>query len=369
MKKIIYLLTLSAFVFTGCNPNEDINADIDAQTSPIVGDVVYTLTDDDYDELDLSYGNFSNTQDAKDMVPSLLSDLFPVWGLGSSALVSYNIFNRVSTYEAEVYTLTSAEHNAITGSTYGNFSSGGDVYDYLDATYLNPEDGDFVSLKYKYYSGSVTTLTNGFAYEGGEWVKFTGFTPDQYAEMGEGYPNFSSEDEANQKIPIALLDVFRFDPRNSGDIVLAMYEIYEGGGVTKSYTAAYVFDGTVFSAYENILEETLQFGHDGENWVPDNTIKYTLVDSDIDFISDAFSAIYEGPASNVGNYGSFDRRSGGSNYWSDAMLLEAFGALLDDQSPSAEKDKSTFLSYVIYNGSTANESMSVIKTGGEWVLN
>ena len=51
------------------------------------------------------------------------------------------------------------------------------------------------------------------------------------------------------------------------------------------------------------------------------------------------------------------------------MLLEAFGALLDDQSPSAEDGQKYVLTYVIYNGSVTNESMSVIKTGGEWVLN
>jgi hypothetical protein len=369
MKNVFYLLTLSAFVFTGCNPNEDINAAIDAQENIIVGDVVYTLTDDDYDDLDLNYSNFSSTDQAKEMVPELLSDLFPVWGNGSSALVSYNIYNRVSTYDAEVYTLSSAEHNAITGSTYGNFDETYHVYDYLDATYPSPENGDFVSLKYKFYSGSTTTLTDGFAYEDGEWIKFTGFTPDQYTAMGEGYPNFSSEDEANQKIPVALLDVYKFEPKSAGDIVLSMYEIFKGGGVTKSYTAAFIFDGTTFSAYDNLLEETLQFGHDGDSWLPDNTIKYTLNDSDVAFISDAFSTTYPGPAGNVGNYGSFDRRPGGSNFWSDAMLVEAFGALLDNLSPSAEDGQKYILSYVIYNGSTANESMSVKKTDGVWLAN
>ena len=63
MKKIVYLLTLSAFVFTGCNPNEDINATIDAQENVIVGDVVYTLTDDDYDDLD------DRVQESLDAVP------------------------------------------------------------------------------------------------------------------------------------------------------------------------------------------------------------------------------------------------------------------------------------------------------------
>ena len=106
--------------------------------------------------------------------------------------------------------------------------------------------------------------------------------------MGEGYPNFSSEEEANQKIPVALLDVYKFNPRNPGDIVLSMYELYQGGGVTKSFTAAYVFDGTVFSAYDNLMKETLQFGHDGDTWVPDNTIKYTLTPEDFDLVGNGY---------------------------------------------------------------------------------
>ncbi|WP_339916018.1 hypothetical protein [Yeosuana marina] len=369
MKKIIYCLAILGLILTGCNPNDDIYKELDSVDKVISGDAVYTLTDDDYDALDLSYGNFNSTDDAKAMIPGLLSDLYPVWGKGSSALVTYKIYNRVKTYSAPVKTLTAAEMNAITGGTYGNFDSSGDIYDYLDATYPTPSEGDFVSLKYKFYSGTVTTLTDGFAYENGSWVKFTGFTPDQYAAMGEGYPNFSSEDEAMQKIPIALLDVYKYNPRSAGDIVLSMYELYVGGGVTESYTAAFIFDGTSFSAYDNVMNETLQFGHDGTTWVPDNTIKYTFTDADVAFISNALIDTYPGPADNVGFFGSFDRRVSSSNYWSDSMLLEAFNLLLDNKNPSAEEGQKYVLTYVIYNGSTTNESMSLIKTGGEWVVN
>ncbi len=78
---------------------------------------------------------------------------------------------------------------------------------------------------------------------------------------------------------------------------------------------------------------------------------------------------YPGPADNVGFYGSFDRRSGGSNYWSDAMLLEAFNLLLDHIDASAAEGQKYVLTFVIYNGSTTTENMSVIKTGGVWVVN
>ena len=132
-----------------------------------------------------------------------------------------------------------------------------------------------------------TAITNGFAYEDGNWIKFTGFTEDQYSAMGESYPNFSSSDEADIKIPIALLDIYQFSPLSAGDIVLSMYELYMGGGVTKSFTAAFIFDGVAFHPYENEIEVTVQFGHDGENWIPDNTIKYDLTSADVSFISNS----------------------------------------------------------------------------------
>ena len=369
MKKIIYYLVLIGVIFTGCNPNEDIYDEINALEEPIEGDVTFTLSDEDYDDLELGFGNFNSVDDAKTMIPSLLSDKYPVWGKGSSATVSFKVYNKVNTYSQNIYALSDAEHNAITGNTFGNFDRSYHVFDYLEATYLSPEEGDFVSLRYRYYSGGESTLTDGFYYEDGEWNKVTGFTEDQYTAMGESFPNFSSHDEADLKMPIALLDVYKFDPKEAGDIVQAMYELYKGGGVTKSYTKNFIFDGMAWSVYTNEIVETVQFGHDGATWVPDNTIKYTLTGDDVAFISDAFSSIYSGPANNVGFFGSFDRRSSSSNYWSDAMLLEAFNALLENGGFVTAEEQKYVLTYIIYNGSTTNESMSLIKSGGVWIVN
>ena len=55
MKKIIYLLTIVGLLFTGCDPIEDINNEIDGRDNPIVGSADYTLTDEDYEELELGF--------------------------------------------------------------------------------------------------------------------------------------------------------------------------------------------------------------------------------------------------------------------------------------------------------------------------
>ncbi|TXE13185.1 hypothetical protein FUA26_05160 [Seonamhaeicola algicola] len=370
MKKLIYVcaIALSAII-VGCNPLEDIHEDVNKNSSlEISGDVVYTLEDDDYEDLDLNFGNFSSNDDAKDLLPDFLSDKYPALGKGSSALITYKLYNRVDTYEADVYELSDEEHNAITGKTFGNFDRSNHIYDYLEATYPDAEDGDFVSLRYRFYNGSESTLTDGFAFENGEWIKFTGFTEDQYQAMGEGFPNFSSEDEANVKIPIALVDVYKFDPKSAGDIVLAMYELYQGGGVTRSFTAAYVYNGSEFLPYENELDVTLQFGHDGTTWVPDNTIKYTLEASDYPLIVEALSDKYPAATGSMDNYGNFERRPGNAAEWTPAMIAEAMDVVLSKLNPDAEEGQKYVVTYDIYNGSSGTEDIAVIKTDGVWVL-
>ena len=369
MKKIFYSIMVLGVVLSSCDPMEDIYTEIDAQPRVITGEVDYTLTDEDYDELGLNFVNFNSVDDAKSMIPGLLTDKYPVWGKGSLATVSFKRYSPIKTYRAPVYTLSDQEHNDITGNTYGNFDRDYHIYDYLDAKYPNPSEGDFYSLRYNYYSGTEVTLTDGFAYENGEWTRFPGFTVAQYNAMGEGYPNFSSADEANAKIPIALLDVYKFDAKVAGDIVLAMYELYVGGGVTESYTSSYVFDGTSWSKYNNVANETIKFGHDGNTWVPDNTIKISVGGAEVAIIANALSATYPGPTANVLQYGSFDRRAGGGNYWSDDMLLEGFNILLNTIDPSAADEQKYVITIVTYVGATVDETFSVIKTGGVWVYN
>lgn len=355
MKKVIYLMLVLGVAIVGCNPIEDIYNEIDAQENAIVGDAAFELSDEDYDDLELSFGNFNSVDDAKTMLPSFLGDKYPVWGEGSSALVTFKWYNPIDTYDAQVYELDNSEYQPITGNSFGNFSNSSHLYDYLDAEYPTPEEGDFVSLRYDYYSGSVSTLTDGFAYENGSWTKFTGFTEDQYNAMGEGFPNFSSEDEANQKIPIALLDVYKFNPKSAGDIVLSMYELYVGGGNSESYTAAYIFDGESFSAYTNVAEETIQFGHDGTNWVPDNTIKYTLTQADYDLVGNGF-------------YGNFDVRAGKDEETVESRLAKINTILLNNFPSDAEGQKYV-VSYNVYNGTNAVYTMNVIKSGGDYILN
>ena len=379
MKKLIYCIAILGTIFTSCNPNEDIYSDLNAVEKVISGDVDYALSDDDYDDLNKSFGNFDSETEAKTLIPGLLSSKFPVWGKGSSALVSFKIYSPKREEKSLIrYTVSSQDYTDL-GHTFGNFDSASDIQGFLEWKYPTPADRVLVSLTYKYYSGTTSTLNNGFLFINGAWETILGFTDSEYNIMGEGFPNFTNEDEAIEKIPVFLKDKFKYEPKAAGYILATMYKLYttdvndvDGDGrtddsTTLSFVKYFIFDGNIWSEYNDVLTTKIQFGHDGTTWVPDNTIKYTFTGADVAFISNALIGTYPGPADNVGFFGSFDRRTSSGNYWSDAMLLEAFNLLLNNKNASAADGQKYVLTYVIYNGSTTNETKSVIKTGGVWV--
>jgi hypothetical protein len=365
MKKILVLLTIFTMVFTSCEPLEDINAEIDALDNPIVGDVIFTMSDDDYEVVDKSFGNFSSNDEAKEMIPTLLQSKYPVWGNKSSATVTFKIYSKrndeksLETYEVSDQDYEDGGHN------YGNFSRASHIIDFLNTKFTSPANRLLVSLTYKYYAGSVSTLNNGFLFNNGAWESVQGFTDEEYNAMGESYPNFSNDDEAFAKIPLFLLDKFKFDGKKAGDIESAMYKVYVGGGVTESYVAYFVFDGSSWSKYSNTVEDTIQFGHDGATWVPDNTIKYTLVrNADYEYMASQLTdAEYAGLIGNLSTYGDFDYN------WTDAQINFALALFLDYLDPSAAEGQKYILTYVIYDNGENDYQTSFIKTDGVWVVN
>lgn len=360
MKKILLLLTVFSMVFASCDPLEDVYDELDAQNPEgvISGEATYTLTEDDYTEdvedggLGFSYPNFSSIDDAKADLPAFLSSKYPAWGAESLVTVNFDLYApKYDERSLEVYTVSSADY-AAGGHSYGNFSNSSHITDFLNTKYPSPANRLLVSLTYKYYSGSVATLNNGFLYVNGTWEMAQGFTNAEYNAMGESYPNFSSEDEALVKIPIFLLEKFKYDGKVAGDIEAIMYKLYVSGS-TKSYIVNYIFDGTAWSEYTNVVQESIKFGHDGTSWVPDNTIKYTLTQADYDLVGNGF-------------YGNFDVRSGRDEEL-ESVRLDKINTILKNNFPSDEEGQKYIVSYNIYNGSNAVWSLNVIKEGTEYV--
>ncbi len=207
MKKVIYLLVFVGLILTGCNPLEDVNEEVDAiPTEPNVGAFEYTLTDEDYSAFDLGYGSFNSNQQAKDSIPSLLSNLYPLYGQGSSVVVNYNLYignaEGVSDFTgSDVYTLTNSDY-AATGSDafgfYPDVNPTSQIPSVLDAQIASPMEGQLVLAKYKHYTetpvvGLANLVEYNFAgsFEGWNAVEESGadivWTSESGYVQGNGY--------------------------------------------------------------------------------------------------------------------------------------------------------------------------------------
>ena len=160
MKKVIYLFAFVSVIFTGCNPLEDINNEIDATPDqPNVGSFEYTLTDDDYADFGLNFGSFNSEQQAKDSIPQLLSDLYPLYGQGSSVLATYNLYigsaEGVSDFtDADVYEFSNADYAATGSDAFGFYPDVNPtelIPAVLDAQIPSPTEGQLVLAKYDQY--------------------------------------------------------------------------------------------------------------------------------------------------------------------------------------------------------------------------
>lgn len=167
MKKLIYLLPVLALFFTACDPMDEIYADIDAQESVIIGDAQYTLTGDDYDALGLNYGSFSSENDAKSDIPALLTNMYPVWGKGSSVLVDYQLYIG-NAFSVKDYSLNKDDYT-FSGSDLLGFQSdatpSGVLSDILTNNVNNPNEGDYVVAKYYQFTGDAYSVTPSVSLE------------------------------------------------------------------------------------------------------------------------------------------------------------------------------------------------------------
>ena len=174
MKRIIYCLAIFGITLVGCNPMEDIYDGLDSTADPIVGSESYTLTSDDYTELELGYGSFSSNDDAKAMLPAFLADKYPFWGEGSSVLVGYQLYignaEGVSDFtSSDIYEFTNSDY-ATTGSDafgfYPNVNATNAIPAILDAQVVDPTEGQMVLAKYDQYTEvPVVGLADLVAYD------------------------------------------------------------------------------------------------------------------------------------------------------------------------------------------------------------
>ena len=209
-----------------------------------------------------------------------------------------------------------------------------------------------------------------YTYSEGEWEKSEGvyFVSDaDFDSMGEEYGkpgyynNFSSSISPSDYLPTFMN--IKFPYAMEEEEMLVIYDYFSSSSGAQLRGNLYSVTDGEWMEYQSTINTTLQFAHDGNVWVPDNTIKYTLSAADYDFIVETFGSKYPSETANMNSYGNFNGFS-----WTDDMILEVVGAVLLHVNPSAEEGQKYAATYSIYDGSTHDETIRVILEGGTYVF-
>lgn len=209
-----------------------------------------------------------------------------------------------------------------------------------------------------------------YTFDGSRWEANEGvyyLSASDYDSMGEGsgrpgrFDNFSSSTAPENYIPTFLDNTSPYDFAQEEDQVTLVYRFFNGSTVLRgnSYT---VVNG-VWTPHQT----KLQFGNDGNKWLPDNTIKLTFTTAEYATIASALSSKYPDATSSMLNFGNMDRRAGNSAEWTNEMVLEAIAVILNDVNPTAEDGQKYIITIDVFNGSRTTEDFAVIKENGIWV--
>ena len=385
--------------------------DLTYNTEPTITN--YTLTDADYDlvgngrfdNFDIRTGRAEETIDVRRAkIQTILLNNFPDAADGAKYNVTYAVYdgsagvlemlvkqqqNEPDASLTTNYTLTDADFELVGNGQYKNFdiragrdeetvearrakietillnnfpaAVSGDLFNVTYAIYdgaagtrvmLVQFDGTgytiFSTTSYELYTFALEESTTRFTLTD-EWAAPISFTSDEYALMGQSYPTFSDNDLAIYNIGIYLRTLYQFAAID--DFVAVEYNYFSGGVSQRNVN--YVFDGSVWNAIPTVIDETIKFGHDGNSWVPDNTIKYTLTAADYAL---------------VGNdrYGNFDVRAG-KDEESEESRLAKINTILLNNFPSDAEGQKYIVTYNIYNGANGVWSLAVIKEGSAYV--
>ena len=340
---------LMGVLLTGCEPMEDIHEEVDQriENTPIEGVTEYILTEEDYDDLDLP-NQFSSLEEASALIPQLLSDMFPVWGNGSLAQVTFNL-NAPNT--PDVFEVPEAGYEAI-GLNRNYFNETSEIKEYLEYQFPQASLNEYIKLTYRTVAVEKSYELSDDDFDLIE-EEFKAVYPDPAASAGrfgnferrEGRDAYWTNEMILEAINVVMAKNF---PGVEGQTYEVTYPIYNGSPGMESMKLRY--NGTAY----------VQFG----------ATAYDMSDDDFDFVGAELAEEYPGPAANAAQFHSFDIRATSDNYWNEEMILEAINVLLMERSPNATEGIKFNVSYRVYDGSGVSSTvLAVVLSDGEYVLN
>lgn len=367
MKKI-YIIFLIFFGITACDPLDETYDELDAtvQDPTSIQAVTLTLTEDEYDLLEeyevAGFGNFNSEDEAKTYIPKILEQVYPHLGNGSSVLVTYDMYNPISINTTSEFTLTDADYAAI-NEPFGSLSNSDDIIKAVAYKNPSPADNDLVTLNYNYFTGEVTEpRTSKVSFVNDVWHVAYILSPEDYTFMGQSFPNFDSRSLARDRIAVLFNNKFPFAEEGDTRTAVFTYTSMDDNGtedeeddfrVYEDVLAAFEYNGTSWIPQQDVMPYTLQFGNENGEWIPDNTIRYTLSAADHTAIGNAWE---NGAAkTSILQYGNFDL-----SLWTTNDIATAIGNHLKTLFPDAEEGQKYLVTYITYSGGTGSDEMRLI---------
>ncbi len=321
MKKLIYLFAFALVAF-GCEEYNDQFEGYDDNSTELVENLSYTLTDEDYESIGGDpgdYYNFSSYAPAANYIPDFLAEKYPTLDVNSAVNVTYNYYRGGLDYldyltEATSYELTTADYDSMGEESgqpgkYNNFDSSTPPEDYLPAffssKYTNAQNGDLVFVTYKFYSGGVTDVSEYYEFDGSTWDAIevdlpegvTSYTlsSDDYDSMGENYGqpgkynNFDSSMSPGSYLPTFLSLKF---PYAMEDARFALIYKYYSSEATSNRATEYTKTTEGWTAYQSTIEKTDQFLKTSTGWIFDPSVLFTMSSDDYQIIVDYVKSEY-----------------------------------------------------------------------------
>ncbi|GGD20027.1 choice-of-anchor J domain-containing protein [Hyunsoonleella pacifica] len=162
-------------------------------------------------------------------------------------------------------------------------------------------------------------------------------TDADYDEMGPPgrFNNFSSSSLPENYLPTFVTRQYPF--AQEGDNIFLVYQFFFGGSTGTLTRGMFYEFGTSWEA----PAATLKFTYNNGRWEPNNAIPYEFVADDYDRVVTELASVENlaDELENLGRFGNFNRREGGSTFWDEDELLLAFNVVLKANFPDTEIGK------------------------------
>lgn len=218
------------------------------------------------------------------------------------------------------------------------------------------------------FSGPTESLSAYYSFADGFWSDVDGLyylSSADYDSMGEasGQPgqfnNFSDNVLPVNYIPQFLSIEHPFAQEEDELFVIYRYFI---GGDLGTITRGNLYTFTNGEWVPSVA--SLSLGFKNGVWVPDNTIRYTLVSSDYAFVVSELGGVegFESAVDNLDSFSNFNR----TGTWTDDMIVVALNFVLDNLDPGAEEDQKYLVTIATWAPGNSTEDFALIKDGGSW---